>query len=169
MSDQFNAPQQNPYGAPDVNIQSTRESALAKVKTPATLLLITGVVSIIGSILTGILPTFLPGILEGVVEQMAAQNPDFDAAQQEQFEQLISMTSGVQMYISAAIGLIGGVIMCLGASKMKNLQSYGLSMAGCIVAICPYLSACCGCLFPIAIGIWGIVVLANQDVKSHFS
>ncbi|MEM8733701.1 MAG: hypothetical protein AAGG44_05750 [Planctomycetota bacterium] len=164
---------ENPYGAPGApeagGISGMgRDEALAKVKTPATFLLITGILSVIGSLLTLAMPSFLPAILQSFIEQMA-QDPNFGPEQQEQFDQLIQTTSGVSMYISGVIGLIGGVIICLGAMKMKSLQSFGLAMAGCICAIVPYFSACCGCIFPIAIGIWGIVVIVNQDVKQHFS
>ncbi|MFN3192169.1 MAG: hypothetical protein ACE361_16775 [Aureliella sp.] len=161
---------ENPYGAPGVPESTgiTREQALAKVKTPGTFLLITGIFSVLGSVMTLAMPSFLPAILQSFTEEMA-KDPNFGAEQQEQFDQLMQMTGGISMYISGIIGLIGGVIICLGAMKMKSLQSFGMAMAGCICAIVPYLSACCGCIFPIAIGIWGIVVIVNQDVKQHFS
>ena len=148
----------------------TREAALQKVRMPATLLLVTGVLSILGSIGVVVFAMVFPGILDGMITAMQ-NDPN---VQPEQIEQLqlqadAMRNTSVFNYISAAIGMIGSIVMIVGANKMKKLQSYGLSMAACIVAIVPFTSPCCGCIFPVAIGIWGIVVLADQNVKSHFS
>ncbi|MFK7735583.1 MAG: hypothetical protein AB8B50_06135 [Pirellulaceae bacterium] len=158
---------ENPYGTPEsMGGQFSREDALAKVSTPATLLLVTGILGVIAALATFALPSFLPSIMQGIAESAAEQDPNFD---QEQFDQMISMVGGIQMYISGAIGLIGSIVTCLGALKMKALTGYGLAMAGSICAICPYVSPCCCFIFPMGIGIWSIVVLANGEVKSHFS
>jgi len=151
-----------------MNAGITRDEALAKVSKPATLLLVTGILSLLGAILSGLIPVFLPAFLESFLEQ-AANDPNFGEEQRQQIEDSMAMINSPLNYIGAVVGFIGAGIMCLGAMKMKKLESYGLSMAACIVALVPYLSSCCACIFPIAIGIWGIVVIANQDVKAHFS
>ena len=159
----------NPYTTPEgFPQQATREEALAKVSMPATLLLITGIISIFGALATGSIPLVMPGLMQQVADQ-AANDPEVGDEQREQFEQVIPLLASPINYVTGAIGLLGAIVMCIGAVRMKQLRSYGLSMAACIIAICPYLSACCTCIFPIAIGIWGIIVLANPDVKSHFS
>ena len=161
----------NPYSTPEgMHPESTRESALARVSLPSTLLLITGIFSIIGAILSGLMPVFFPQFLEGILAEAAA-DPDFPAEQREALEMQVESfrTMGWFYFISAGIGLVGAIVMILGSMKMKNLEGYAMAMAGCIAAICPFTSPCCSCIFHIAIGIWGIVVIANQDVKAHFS
>lgn len=160
----------NPYSTPTEMSPGgiTREEALAKVRMPATLLLITGIVSLLGALTSFAIPSVLPPIFESILEQ-TADDPNVTPEDREQLQQAIELLASPINYVSAVIGLVGALIICIGATKMKRLESFGLSMAACIVAIVPYLSACCVCLFPMAIGIWGIVVIANQDVKSHFS
>jgi predicted Zn finger-like uncharacterized protein len=71
-------------------------------------------------------------------------------------------------------GVIGGdllgMLMCFivlaGAIKMKRLQSFGLAMTACILAMIP-----CNCCFVLGIpfGIWGLVILNKPAVKEAFS
>ena len=80
---------------------------------------------------------------------------------------------GVGTIFSGVIGmalnviqlLMGGIVL-FGGIKMKSLQSYGLAMAGAVLAAIPCTSPCCFLGLPI--GIWAIVVLMNQQVKSAF-
>jgi hypothetical protein len=60
----------------------------------------------------------------------------------------------------AALILIGGI-------KMKQLQGYGLAMAGCILAMLPCGN--CLCCIGLPLGIWGLVVLNRPEVKDAFS
>ena len=48
---------------------------------------------------------------------------------------------------------------------MKSVQSYGLALAACILAIVPI--HCC-CILGVPFGIWGLVVLVREDVKAAF-
>jgi predicted Zn finger-like uncharacterized protein len=81
-----------------------------------------------------------------------------------------SMPPAAQAAVSAIMGLLftaawtGFVIR--GANSMASRDSYGMAMGACIVAMLP----CCslGCLGGIPIGIWGIIVLCNDDVKQSF-
>ena len=148
----------------------SREAALQKVRTPAMMLLITGIISILGAIGVVVFAMVFPGILDGMITTMQ-NDPNVPAEQIEQLQLQAQAMRGTMVlnFISAAVGIVGSIVMIIGANKMKNLTSYGLAMAGCIVAIVPFTSPCCGCIFPVAIGIWGIVALADQNVKSHFS
>ena len=61
--------------------------------------------------------------------------------------------------------LVGAALIFYCAMKMKDLQGYGLAMTAAILSLIPCFSICCiGILF----GIWALVVLLNQDVKSAF-
>jgi len=59
-----------------------------------------------------------------------------------------------------------GVLITYGGIKMKNLQNYSLAMSSSIIAMIPCLSPCC-CL-GLPIGIWGLVVLSDANVKAAF-
>lgn len=74
--------------------------------------------------------------------------------------------SGVIGLVFNVVWLLMGGLVIFGALKMKNLQSYGLSMAAAVIAALPCTSPCCFLGLPL--GIWAIVVLMNQDVKASF-
>lgn len=52
-----------------------------------------------------------------------------------------------------------------GALKMRNLQSFGLAVAGTIASMILFPGCCC---FGIPVGIWAIVVVMRPEVKSQF-
>lgn len=64
------------------------------------------------------------------------------------------------------LGIVVSIVIFIGASKMKNLQSWGFAMAAAILALIPCF-ACCLLGWPI--GIWAIVVLVKPEVKAAFS
>jgi hypothetical protein len=66
--------------------------------------------------------------------------------------------------VSILIAALDGVVL-LGAIKMMRLQSYGLAMAACIIALLP--CQCC-CVLGLPFGIWGLIVLSKAEVKSAF-
>jgi hypothetical protein len=82
---------------------------------------------------------------------------------QEMFGPMLQGGMGVAF---SFLAIIGGVVVILGAMRMKSLTSYGFAMAGAIIAMIPCLSPCC-CL-GLPVGIWALVVLMNQDVKAAF-
>jgi len=61
---------------------------------------------------------------------------------------------------------IVNVIILVAAVKMKNLESYGWSMTGSILAMIPFLSPCC--LLGLPFGIWALVVLNDPIVRQGF-
>ncbi|MFN8525904.1 MAG: hypothetical protein U0821_22620 [Chloroflexota bacterium] len=65
----------------------------------------------------------------------------------------------VLAFILSGLNLYAGV-------KMRQLQSYGLCMAGAIVGMLP-CSGCC--LVGLPVGIWALVVLMNDEVKRAFN
>lgn len=77
-----------------------------------------------------------------------------------------SLFGGVLGLVFNVVWLLMGGLVIFGALKMKKLESYGLSMAAAVIAALPCTSPCCFLGLPL--GIWAIVVLMNQDVKSAF-
>ena len=56
------------------------------------------------------------------------------------------------------------VILILGSFKMKNLESYWISMLISILAVIP----CTCCFVALPFGIWSLVVINSSDVKPYF-
>ncbi len=77
-----------------------------------------------------------------------------------------SMMSGGIGAVFSVIGLIMSVVVFMGASKMKNAESYGFAMAAAIIAMIPCLGPCC--LLGLPFGIWALVVLMKPEVKAAF-
>ena len=67
--------------------------------------------------------------------------------------------------IGAVVSLIWGIVVTLGGSKLKSLQSYGSAMTGVIFAMLPCNPVCVLGLF---IGIWALVMMNQQEVKDAF-
>ena len=78
----------------------------------------------------------------------------------------LAMFQGTAAIVAAIIGSVIGIVVILGATKMKNLQAYGLALASSILAMIPCISPCC--LLGLPIGIWAVVVLSNPEVKQAF-
>jgi len=81
------------------------------------------------------------------------------------FEMVNSVSGGIGI-VGSLIGLAVGVVILLGALKMKSLTSYGFAMASAVLAMIPCVSPCC--LVGLPIGIWAVVVLNDPAVKSAF-
>ena len=145
----------NPYQSPmsqGYPVQGLPEPlALQRVAGPATALIVTAILGLIGNLLS--LAIFIvvfsikPGMPPGGNINLDELAGPFNIA-------------------IAIIGLPVGVLMLIGAMKMKKLESYGLAMAGAIVGMLPYLSPCC--ILGLPFGIWALVVLADGSVKAAF-
>lgn len=75
------------------------------------------------------------------------------------------MQGGVAI-ASGFLGILFGVVVLLGALKMRKLESHGFAIAASIIAMIPCISPCC--FLGIPMGIWALVVLLNEDVKAGF-
>jgi prolipoprotein diacylglyceryltransferase len=71
--------------------------------------------------------------------------------------------------MSIVFGLIGvavGVVILIGALKMKKLESREWAMTSSILAMIPCISPCC--IVGLPIGIWALVVLSKPELKNAF-
>jgi len=134
---QFESPQMGP-------------SPADRVKGPAIALLVTAIIGIVLALL-GLLLNAL-GVTVG-----AAEGGD---------QGLANMASGGVGVAQSIVGIIVGVVILMGALKMKDLQSYGFAMTAAILAMIPCVSPCC--LLGLPFGIWAIVILSNAEVKAAF-
>jgi hypothetical protein len=81
-------------------------------------------------------------------------------------EAMSNMFSGAVGIVGGIIGIAVGLVILVGAMKMKKLENYGFAMAASIIAMIPCFSPCC--LLGLPIGIWALVVLSKPEVKSAF-
>lgn len=144
-------------------------AVVSKVNGPAIGLLVTGILNVLLSLYIGF--TGLVFWTQG--PQIMQQNPGFDQMQRDMEAQGVDPAQAMKTLeamgplwiVFAVVVLIVGVIIILGALKMKKLQSHGLAMTASILAMVPCLSACCPGL---PIGIWALIVLNNPEVKAAF-
>jgi hypothetical protein len=86
-----------------------------------------------------------------------------EIADEQQTWIAIQGTVGV---ISSIVGMIVAVVVIIGCVRMMKLQSYGFALTAMILAMIPCISPCC--LLGLPFGIWGVVVLSDQHVKTAF-
>ncbi|MEQ1905517.1 MAG: hypothetical protein ABL888_15115 [Pirellulaceae bacterium] len=146
----------NPFQSPLASGSGGQNSgyALGKVKPFALTLMITmGVMMLL--VVVGIVLNLL-GMGFAAQAAQAADDPNM----------AMMMMQGTIGLVSSIIGLaIGGFIM-FACSKMMKLESYGMAMTATILAMIPCISPCC--LLGLPIGIWGIVILNDPQVKAAF-
>jgi|SRR6266404_5617305 len=146
------------WGTSTMSIGENGGAARARVSGPATGLLVTGIIGIVVQVLN--LGLVLAGFGFGAAQLNQPGAPGApDAA-------YMAMFQGVGAIVAAIIGSVIGIVIILGANKMKHLQSYGLCMTSSILAMIPCISPCC--LLGLPIGIWSVVVLSNEEVKRAF-
>jgi len=84
----------------------------------------------------------------------------------QQAKDAIAMMAGAGSKVIGLLGLVISGVMVFGGVQMRNLKSYGLAMAACIVGILPCTNCCCVTL---PIGIWALTILMKPEIKSAFS
>lgn len=123
-------------------------SAMAAVSGPATGLMVVGGLTILGAVVGAL------RVMGGAAMMQTTGNPQLDRA--------VALLGGV---VGILFAVAIGVVILMGATKMKRLENYGFAMAASILAMLP-CSACC--LIGLPIGIWSLVVLSKPEVKSAF-
>ncbi len=131
-------------------------SAQQKVNGPAIGLMVTGIIGLL-LVLCGLI-----GNLTGA----GFADPAKMQGLSEQQRQMLAYYTGAVGLVSNFIGLAIGLVILLGAMRMKNLQSYGLAMTSSILAMIPCVSPCC--ILGLPFGIWAVVVLNKPEVKQAF-
>jgi len=124
--------------------------ARSAVEGPSTALLVVGILSLILHLGFATLMCLGFGI--------AAQAPGRRGRGEEEFILLF-------YFGYCCVGVVLDILVIVGAQKMKRLESYGLAMTSCILAMLP-TSVCC--LLGLPFGIWGLVALNQPGVKDVF-
>jgi hypothetical protein len=130
-------------------------AARSAVAGPAIALMITSGLAVGLATLSLILNLALGGVLaaQGGGAGGRAGGPD---------DPVVNMVGGV---CGASFGLIFYGIVFAAAMQMRNLRSWGFSLAGSIMALLP-CSLCC--ILTLPFGIWAIVILSQENVKIAF-
>src|SRR5437764_8175391 len=116
-------------------------SARQQVSGPATALIVT---AILGLVVQGLL----------LILRLAGVGMYAAGAQLGQEQQMVALMQGTGAIVGSIVGIAIGILILLGAQKMKNLESYGLAMTASILAMIPCISPCC--LLGLPFGIWAI-------------
>ncbi len=88
------------------------------------------------------------------------------SAMEVQEGMMFAMGSGAIGIIQAVVGLAVAGFIVFACLKMMKLESWGMALTASILAMVPMLSPCC--LLGIPFGIWALIVLMDQGVKSAF-
>jgi hypothetical protein len=174
-----------PYGLdePQQPLGPDPEVARGRVKAPAIFLIVVGALNLLaalwqlgeGALLLAKSPDQLHK--EAVEESKQIfgaliQDPDL---QKKMMEQVENQDPRAQYNQGLLQGFGGGIVLLIislltlfGAIRMMSLRSYGLAMTGAILAAIPCISPSACCLLGAIAGIWAVIVLMNNDVKSAF-
>jgi len=126
--------------------------ALSRVSAPATALIVTGGLGLALQVIG--LAFHIVALAVGEIPGGGLDAPFFFAS------------SAVNVF-AALLGVGLGILVVVGAIKMKKLEHYGLAMTSAIVALVPCTSPCC--LLGLPFGIWALVVLSDGRVQTAFS
>jgi uncharacterized ion transporter superfamily protein YfcC len=150
------------------------QRARQKVTLPAIFLIIIAVLNLLPGgyfVVNGIFVNTLSD--EQMEKQLKAQN-QLSKAQLDELQQkgyTISDIKRIAVYLCLGLGgaaLVAALVMIVGGIRMLQMKSYGLAVFASVLAAVPCLSglACCG--MGEIVGIWSIVVLLQNDVRSAF-
>jgi hypothetical protein len=125
-------------GVQDKNKRSARGPAMAMLVLPTNLLVAEGVL------------TFIAGIVMAVAAAFPLIFTDVEASDDEYVQQGVWMCFGLML-------VAWGCLVCIGASRMQNLDSYTWGMVGAVLGILPLL-----------VGIFALIMLRDPKVVAGF-
>jgi hypothetical protein len=145
------------------------EAGKARVKTPAIVLLILSVITLL-LVPLGVIQYFmLPKMMEQQREQVE-QNKDMPADQKKKMKEFLDTYEEIlktALPISLGIQTVIGVLATIGSVKMIKLSSRGWATTAAALNLLPIGTFCCCITLPV--GIWALVVLGKPDVKAAFA
>ena len=72
----------------------------------------------------------------------------------------------MMFFVIALCSLVLGIVLLIGSARMRDLQSYPAALSAAIVAILPFAP---GFLISLPFGIWALIALSSQDVRTTFA
>jgi hypothetical protein len=166
----------NDYGDDDLRRDDDEDrlqwfdEARRRVQTPATIMLVFGLISVFLAVISLALDLVSPDTTHRPIYDWMADMQKNQPANQRQpmppYEEWLKQQQ-IQGIASAAVSLICSFLIVLGAGKMKQLRGYGLAVTASVLSMIPCTNSCCCLATPF--GIWALVVLLNSDVKLAFT
>ncbi len=135
----------------------------ARLKLPAILLIIFGVLGLLMTLAGPFLKAFWVNLMIHFIDQMNAQIPP---ESRSQMEAAAKAGFGLQDVFGLVLGLVVNSVILMGGLKMLKLQTWGLGLAAVILIMLPCGSFCCCVGLPL--GIWMVILLNKPEVKSSF-
>lgn len=154
----------DPYqNQPNAPVGRTNASVAAeKVKPPAILLIISGIISTLISVVGGGMTSATFMNMSDDMRQEMLKDPQMTP----ELLDTVVMIYGWGGIASAVIGLIFGIVIIFGAIRMLSLKSWGLGLTAAIMSMIPCFQGCC--LLSIPAGIYALVILCDPQVKASF-
>ncbi len=137
--------------------KSKRGPALAKVVVPSNIMLATGI--LLGAIA---IVVFIVGLFPIVFKSYYLDTPEFKKLSESQLAEEWNkiVITRVIIMVGAAATLIYAGVICVGAFKMRTLESYAWAM---VAAVMTALSVA------FIVGLWNLMTLRDKDVMEGFA
>jgi predicted Zn finger-like uncharacterized protein len=104
--------------------------------------------------------------LFNVVFALTAPPPHIDPPGAAVLQKIQESSRGPAAAVIQAAFAVVNLVIILSAIQMMRRQTYGLAMAGSILAMIN-IGTCC-CILGLPVGIWSVIVLCLEDVKESF-
>ena len=146
----------NPYASPGYSAPVSPTGPLAskgKVMAPAIALIVIGTLGVCGAIFS-------------CVWSMVAEPPPIDPNAPPIVQQFMQGGVGPLALAIQAIFIGVNLVILAGAVQMLRFKAWSLALTSTILAMIN-IGNCC-CLVGLPIGIWGLVILLQSDVKAAF-
>jgi predicted Zn finger-like uncharacterized protein len=136
-----------------------RSAVRSLVLPPAICMLVYGILVVVLELLI-----LVGNLLRGkeAVKQEAAQ---FQFGPQQVDAQTLETAWPFILGLVGVLALIG-LLVAFSGIQMMRFKTYGLALTGSIVAMLIFYPCCC--VLGLPVGIWSIIILSRQDVKSAF-
>lgn len=162
-------------GSPDDRFDTPRAldprelaAARSAAQIPGVLLIVTGVLSLIGSVIGLIQLPQMPAQMDQAMAQIEA-DPNIPAEQKAAWKDAITTMKQVAEHPGAiagyVLGIVASLVVVLGGIKLMNLSGSTLPMIGSVFAMIPCTVGCC-CVLGVPAGIWALVVVNRSDVRA---
>ena len=148
----------NPYAPPSGGFHSQYgpgtppPNVSGKVVPPAIFLILVGILGMSTSLFNVV---------------YALREPKVDPNQPAWLQDLQKSAVGTGTAIVQSVFVVVNAFIIVSAIQMMRMKTWGLAVAGCIVAMLNFGTLCC--VPGIPIGIWSLIVLVMDDVKRSFS
>jgi hypothetical protein len=150
------------------NPEEMYQAAQAAVRTPALLLILTGILTLLGSVISLVAVLMLPDYIEKQIHAIQ-QNPNLTQEQKDaQVEIYTNLKQSIEHPINLPLQVVDvflAILILVGGIQLWNLSGIALPVTASILAMIPCISGCC-CLLGLPAGIWALVVLSRPEVKT---